>query len=86
MQQMVHRSVRDELERRFSGGGCEDPKVLTREDLEPFGGEEMLGYLDARTETVTSLVDEVATAASGGTPTSRPGSLRGGEGFRNRAS
>jgi hypothetical protein len=63
---MVNRSVRDELERRFSGGGFEDPKVLTREDLEPFGGEEMLGYLDARTETVTSLVDEVATAASGG--------------------
>ena len=26
----------------------------------------MLGYLDARTETVTSLLDEVATAASGG--------------------
>jgi hypothetical protein len=26
----------------------------------------MLGYLDARTETVTSLVDEVAAAASGG--------------------
>jgi hypothetical protein len=63
---MVHRSVRDELERRFSGGGGEDPEGLTREDLEPFGGEEMLGYLDTRTETVTSLVDEVATAASGG--------------------
>src|SRR5918993_1530602 len=37
-----------------------------RDDLEPFGGEQMLGYLDARTETVTSLVDEVSTAASGG--------------------
>ncbi len=64
---MVHRLVRDELERRFvDGGGSEDPEVLTREDIEPFGGEHMLGYLDARTETVTSLVDEVATAASGG--------------------
>ena len=63
---MVHRSVHDELERRFSGGGGEDPEGLTREDLEPFGGEEMLGYLDTRTETVISLVDEVATAASSG--------------------
>jgi hypothetical protein len=64
--EMVHRSVRDKLERRFSGRSSEDPERLTREELEPFGGEEMLGYLDARTETVTSLVDEVATAASGG--------------------
>jgi hypothetical protein len=64
---MVHKLVRDELERRFVGGeGSEDPERLTREDLEPFGGEEMLGYLDARTETVTSLVGEVAPAASGG--------------------
>jgi len=64
---MVHRSVREELGRRFvDGGGSEDPEGLTREDLAPFGGEQMSGYLDARTETVTSLVDEVATAASGG--------------------
>jgi hypothetical protein len=64
---MVHRLVRDELERRFvGGGGSEDPDALTREDLEPLGGEQMLGYLDARTETVTSLLDGVATAASGG--------------------
>jgi len=63
---MVHRLVRDELERRFSGVGSEDPEGLTRKDLEPFGGEQMLGYLDTRTETVTSFVSEVATAASGG--------------------
>ncbi len=64
---MVHRLVRDELERRFvGGGGSEDPDALTREDLEPLGGDQILGYLDARTETVTSLLDEVATAASGG--------------------
>jgi hypothetical protein len=63
---MVHRLVRDELERRFEEGTNQDREVLTREDLEPFGGEEMLGYLDARIETVTSLVEEVATAASGG--------------------
>src|SRR5829696_354217 len=56
----VQRSVRDKLERRFSGGGSEDPEEMRREDLEPFGGEEMLGYLDTRTETVTSLVGEVA--------------------------
>src|SRR5215210_2175862 len=65
--EMVYGSVRDELERRFAdGSGSEDPEELTREDLEPFGGEQMLGYLDTRTETVTSLVDEVARAASGG--------------------
>jgi hypothetical protein len=64
---MVHRSVRDELERRFADGeGGEDPEELTREDLESFGGEQMLGYLDARTATVTSLVDEVTAAASDG--------------------
>src|SRR5215216_883781 len=64
---MVHRLVRDELGHRFAdGGGSEDPEGLTREDLDPFGGEQMSGYLDVRTETVTSLVDEVATAASGG--------------------
>jgi len=64
--EMVHRLVRDELERRFVDGRSEDPEELTREGLKPFGGEQMLGYLDARTETVTSLVDEVATAVSGG--------------------
>jgi hypothetical protein len=62
---MVHRLVRDELERRFSGAGSEDPEGLTREDLEPLGSEEMIGYLDTRKETVTSLVGEVATEASG---------------------
>jgi hypothetical protein len=62
---MVHKLVRDELERRFSGGSNEDPEELRRDDLEPFGGEEMLGYLDTRTETVTSLVDEVAASGGG---------------------
>jgi hypothetical protein len=64
---MVHRSVRDELERRFADGeGGENPEELTREDLEPFGGEQMLGYLDTRAATVTSPVDEVTAAASDG--------------------
>ena len=65
--EMVRRLVRDELERRFmDSGDSGDPEGLIREDLEPFGGEQILGYLDARTEMVTSLVDEVATAAYGG--------------------
>ncbi len=63
--ELVHRSVRDELERRFVDGG-DDPEELTREGLEPFGGEQMSGYLEARTETVTSLVGEVTRAASDG--------------------
>jgi hypothetical protein len=64
--EMVHRLVRDELERRFEEGTNEDPEVLTREDLEPFGSGQMLAYLDTRTETVTSLVGDVASAASSG--------------------
>jgi hypothetical protein len=64
--EMVRRLVRDELRRRFEDGTNEDPETLAREDLEPFGGEQMLAYLGTRTETVTSLVDEVASAASSG--------------------
>jgi hypothetical protein len=65
--ELVYRSVRDELERRFADGeGSRDPEELMREDLEPFGGEQMSGYLEARTETVTSLVGEVTRAASDG--------------------
>jgi hypothetical protein len=57
----VHRSVRDELERRFVSG-AEDSEELTRGRLAAFGGEQLLGYLDTRTETVTSLAAEVSTA------------------------
>jgi hypothetical protein len=64
--EMVRRLVRDELGRRFEDGTNEDLEALAREDLEPFGGEQMLAYLGTRTETVTSLVDEVASAASSG--------------------
>ncbi len=64
--EMVHRSVREELERRFADGvDGEDSDGLTREDLEPFGGEQMSGYLEARTQTVTSLVEEVAASGGG---------------------
>ena len=65
---MVNRSVRDELERRCWRGLARtksaDAESSSRR-LATRGGA-MLGYLEARIETVTSLVDEVATAASGG--------------------
>jgi hypothetical protein len=62
--EMIHRTVRDELERRFAGNGDLEPTgELTRDRLEPFGGEQLFGYLDSRAETVTSLADEVSAAA-----------------------
>ena len=62
--EMVHRSVRDDLERRLvNGSGIENTEELTRGCLAALGGEQLLGYLDARTETVTSLAAEVSTAA-----------------------
>jgi hypothetical protein len=62
--EMVHRSVRDDLERRLvNGSGIEGSEDLTRGCLAALGGEELLRYLDARTETVTSLAAEVSTAA-----------------------
>jgi hypothetical protein len=37
--EMIHRTVRDELERRFAGNGDLEPTgELTRDRLEPFGG------------------------------------------------
>jgi hypothetical protein len=59
----VHRTVRDELQRRFSAETGEHRSgELTRDALEPFGGEQLLGYLQTRTQTVTSLADEVSVA------------------------
>jgi hypothetical protein len=46
-----------------NGSGIENTEELTRGCLAALGGEELLGYLDARTETVTSLAAEVSTAA-----------------------
>jgi hypothetical protein len=62
--EMVHRSVRDELGRWFAGGGPRDEgsEELTRDRLAAFGGEQLLGYLDTRIETVTSLAAEVSAA------------------------
>lgn len=62
---LVHRTVRDELERRFAGHvAVEDSEEPTRDQLAIFGGEQLLGYLDAQTQTVTSLVAEVSAAAA----------------------
>jgi hypothetical protein len=61
--EMVHRSVRDELGRRLMGDGSSDEsEELTQERLAPLGGEQLLGYLDARTQTVISLTAEVSAA------------------------
>jgi len=61
--ELVHRSARDELERRFEHETEPEPGELTRERLGPFGGEGLLGYLDSRAETVSSLAAEVSSAA-----------------------
>src|SRR5918993_4000360 len=50
--ELVHRLVRDELELRFEVGQVRDqPEELTREALQPFGGGQLLGYIDARIQT-----------------------------------
>jgi hypothetical protein len=62
--ELVHRLVRDELELRFKvGQGSEQPEELTREALQPFGGGQLLGYIDARIRTVTSLAEEISAAS-----------------------
>ena len=61
----VHRSVREELERRLSGEReYENSEKVSREILADFGGEQLLGYLDARIATVTSLAAEVSAAVA----------------------
>src|SRR5215210_4351179 len=63
--EVVHRSVRDELERRFSGESeDEGSEEISRERLADFGGEQLLRYLDARIGTVTSLAAEVSAAVA----------------------
>jgi hypothetical protein len=64
----VRRAVRDEVEHRFAGDGVSDgSEELTRDRLAAFGGEQLLGYLDARIETVTPLAAEVSAAVEEGT-------------------
>jgi hypothetical protein len=59
--EMVRRFVRGELERRFVGDvSSNGPVELSRDLLAAFENEQLLGYLDARVETVTSLVAEVS--------------------------
>ena len=66
--EMAHRSVRDELERRFAGdGGSMDDEELTQERLALLGDQQLLGYLDARMETVSSLAAELSMAVGEGT-------------------
>lgn len=66
--EMVRRSARDELERLFAREDCEeDPGELTRDRLATSVSEQLPGYIDARTETVTSLAAEVTGAAGEGT-------------------
>jgi hypothetical protein len=62
--ELVHRRVRDELALCFEGEqGCNQPEELTREVLEPFGGGQLLGYIEARIQTVTSLAEEISAAS-----------------------
>ncbi len=64
--EMVYRSVRDELERRFAGdNSAEDSEELSRNRLVAYGDGQLSGYLDTRTQTVTSLAAEVSAAAAG---------------------
>jgi hypothetical protein len=57
----VHEAVRAELERALTEGGALAPgDEATREALGGVADGELLGYLDARTDTVSSLTAEVA--------------------------
>jgi hypothetical protein len=62
---MVHHSVRAELEHRFEEEEEWEAGEPAREQLEQVGGTELLGYLGSRMRTVTSLVEEVAAASAG---------------------
>src|SRR5207253_5050629 len=54
-----------ELERRFAAEPGPEPRELLRGQVGAFAGGELAGYLDARAETVASLVEEAAQAAAG---------------------
>ena len=64
---LVHRSVRSDLERRFEDEPDGDDGELTRERLGQAGGSALLGYLDSRVRTVGSLAEEVSAAAGADT-------------------
>jgi len=57
----VHAVVRGELDRALAEGGASGPAgVPTRATLAGIADGELVGYLDARTDTVSSLVAEAA--------------------------
>ena len=56
--------VRRELERRFAADPKPEPAELVRETVGAFAGGELAGYLEARADTVASLVTEAAQAAA----------------------
>jgi hypothetical protein len=61
---MVHHSVREELERRFEQEADGETGEVTREQLEEVGGAGLLEYLGSRTLAVTSLAEDVASAGT----------------------
>jgi hypothetical protein len=62
----VRHSARDELELRFAGDGdTQNLDELSRDQLATVD-EELLGYLDARTQTVTAFAAGVSEAAAEG--------------------
>jgi hypothetical protein len=62
----VRRFAREELERVFAGGAEEPVDELEAAAIGALVGGELVAYLRARAETVTSLVAEVAEAARAG--------------------
>jgi hypothetical protein len=60
----LRNEVRHELERRFQAQPKPEAPVLSREAIGSFAGGELGAYLDARAETVASLVAEAAHAAA----------------------
>lgn len=65
--ELVHHTVRGELERRFEKEPDRETGELVRERLEHACGGELPGYLDSRVRTVGSLTAEVTAAVGADT-------------------
>jgi hypothetical protein len=61
--QRLRRVAAAELERRFAAEPAPEPAALDRAQVQAFGGGELGGYLESRSQTVASLVAECAQAA-----------------------
>jgi hypothetical protein len=61
----VRDEARRELERRFAAEPEPEEAELVKERVGAFAGGELAAYLEARTQTVATLVEEAAEAASG---------------------